>query len=151
MGKIQLTLDGKIGLEKELETLKSSTRPSVVEKLQKARSMGDLKENNAYQSAREELGDLDGRILEIQHILKNAEVVEKKNDGVVELGSTLTVEVDGQTKTFSIVGEFESDPLNGKLSATSPIGSALLGAKVGMSVSAQLPVGIKKYKILSLS
>lgn len=150
MGKIQLTLDGKIGLEKELETLQSSTRPSVVEKLQKARSMGDLKENNAYQSAREELGDLDGRILEIQHILKNAEVVVKKNDGVVELGSTLTVEVDGQTKTFSIVGEFESDPLNGKLSATSPIGSALLGAKVGMSVSVQLPVGTKIYKVISL-
>lgn len=150
MGKIQLTLDGKIGLEKELETLQSSTRPSVVEKLQKARSMGDLKENNAYQSAREELGDLDGRILEIQHILKNAEVVEKKNDGVVELGSTLTVEVEGQTKTFSIVGEFESDPLNGKLSATSPIGSALLGTKVGMSVSVQLPVGTKIYKVISL-
>ncbi len=150
MGKIQLTLDGKIGLEKELETLQSSTRPSVVEKLQKARSMGDLKENNAYQSAREELGDLDGRILEIQHILKNAEVVEKKNHGVVELGSTLTVEVDGQTKTFSIVGEFESDPLNGKLSATSPIGSALLGTKVGMSVSVQLPVGTKIYKVISL-
>lgn len=150
MGKIQLTQDGKIGLERELETLQTTTRPSVVEKLQKARSMGDLKENNAYQSAREELGDLDGRILEIQHILKNVEVVEKKNDGVVELGSTVVVEVDGQTKTFSIVGEYESDPLNGKLSATSPIGSALLGAKVGMSVSIQLPVGAKVYKVISL-
>jgi len=150
MGKIQLTQDGLVGLQKELETLQTTTRPSVVEKLQKARSMGDLKENNAYQSAREELGDLDGRILEIQHILKNAEVVEKKNDGVVELGSTVVVEVDGQTKTFSIVGEYESDPLNGKLSATSPIGSALLGAKVGMSVSIQLPVGAKVYKVISL-
>jgi transcription elongation factor GreA len=150
MSKIQLTQEGIDGLKRELETAQTVTRPAVVEKLQKARSMGDLKENNAYQSAREELGDLDGRILEIQHILKNAQAVTKNNDGTVQLGSIVEVEVDGQKRSFSIVGEHESDPMNGKLSYTSPIGAGLMGTKAGMSVTIQLPAGIKMYKVISI-
>lgn len=151
MNTIQLTKEGVEQLKRELADLESKSRPETVERLTKARSMGDLKENNAYHAAKEELGDIDGRILEIKHILKNAIIIEKDNSGTAQLGSTLTVEVDGATRTFSIVGEFESDPMNGKLSQTSPIGAALLGAKVGMSVNIQLPAGTKTYKILKIT
>lgn len=150
MGTIHLTQNGYDALQKELADLQAIHRPATVEKLQKARSMGDLKENNAYQSAREELGDMDGRILEIQHILKNAQVVTKNNNGTVQLGSKVEVEVDGSKRTFSIVGEHESDPMNGSLSHTSPIGAALMGAKCGMTVNITLPSGTKVYKVLSI-
>lgn len=150
MKKIQLTAEGHSNLKRELSELKEIKRPAVVDRLQKARSMGDLKENNAYQSAREELGELDGRILELEHILKNVEIVQTSLTQEVQMGNTVTVEVGGVQSTFAIVGEFESDPMNGKLSITSPIGAALIGAKVHMSVNIALPTGVKTYKILSI-
>jgi transcription elongation factor GreA len=113
--------------------------------------MGDLKENSGYQAAREELGELDGRILEVQYILKNAEIVTTAiSDTTISLGKKVEVDVNGTKSIISIVGEFESDPMNGKLSSTSPIGVALLGKKVGDSVEVTTPVGIKIYKIVSI-
>lgn len=150
MNKIQLTQEGFDNLKKELDELQNVRRPATIEKLQKARAMGDLKENNAYQSAREELGDLDGRILEIQYILKDPAVVEKGNGDVVELGNSVSVIVDGEEKTLLIVGEHESDPMNGKISTTSPIGMALMGAKPGMTVAVATPAGTKSYKVTSI-
>lgn len=150
MSKIQLTQEGFDNLQKELVELQSVKRPQTIERLQKARAMGDLKENNAYHAAREELGDIDGRIFEIQHILKNPTIVEKGNGDVVQLGDTVVVDVDGMQKTLSIVGEHESDPMNGKISATSPIGAGLMGAKIGMQVNIQIAVGVKTYKIISI-
>lgn len=148
--KIQLTQEGFDNLKKELEELQTVKRPATLEKLQKARAMGDLKENNAYQSAREELGDLDGRILEIQYILKNPSIVEKGAGDVVQLGNTVTVLVDGEEKVLLIVGEHESDPMNGKISTTSPIGMALMGVKPGMTVAVTTPAGTKSYKVTSI-
>lgn len=150
MNKIQLTQEGFDNLKKELDELQNVRRPATIEKLQKARAMGDLKENNAYQSAREELGDLDGRILEIQYILKDPAVVSKGTGDVVQLGDTVSVVVDGQEKTLLIVGEHESDPMNGKISTTSPIGMALMGAKPGMTVAVATPAGTKSYKVISI-
>lgn len=150
MNKIQLTQEGFDNLKKELDELQNVRRPATIEKLQKARAMGDLKENNAYQSAREELGDLDGRILEIQYILKDPAVVSKGTGDVVQLGDTVSVVVDGQEKTLLIVGEHESDPMNGKISTTSPIGMALMGAKPGMTVAVSTPAGTKSYKVISI-
>ena len=150
MNKIQLTQDGYDNLKNELQTLQEVRRPQTVEKLQKARSMGDLRENNAYHAAKDELGELDGRILEVQHILKHAVITASNGVHEVQLGHMVTVEVNGIQSTFSIVGEFESDPMNGKLSSTSPIGAALLGAKVGMSVTIPLPSGAKTYKVIEI-
>lgn len=151
MKNIQLTQEGYNNLQEELKELQTVKRPSTVDRLQKARSMGDLKENSGYQAAREELGELDGRILEVQYILKNAEIVTTAvSDGVVSLGKQIEVDVSGVKKTISIVGEFESDPMNGKLSSTSPIGVALLGKKVGDKIDVATPAGIKIYEIISI-
>ncbi len=152
MKKIQLTQDGFNNLQDELKELQSVKRPATVDRLQKARSMGDLKENNAYQSAKEELGELDGRIMEVEYILNNAEIVTTStSDLVISLGKKVTVDIKGTQKTISIVGEFESDPMNGKISATSPIGLALLSKKVGETVNVITPGGTVPYLILSIA
>lgn len=152
MKKIQLTQEGFNNLQDELNDLQTLKRPATVEKLQKARAMGDLKENNAYQSAKEELGELDGRIMEVQYILNNAEIITTStSDLTVTLGKIIKVDINGMQKTISIVGEFESDPMNGKISATSPIGLALLNKKVGETVSVITPGGAVPYIILSIT
>ena len=152
MKKIQLTRQGFDKLNTELNELKTMKRPLTVDRLQKARSMGDLKENSGYQSAREELGELDGKILEVEYILNNAEIITTAvSDDTVSLGKKVTVDIRGQQKIISIVGEFESDPMNGKISATSPIGSALIDKKVGDTVSVNTPGGAIPYTILSIT
>ena len=152
MKKIQLTQDGYNNLKEELKELQSVKRPDAVERLQKARAMGDLKENGAYQAAREEMGELDGKILEVEYILNNAVIVTtSSSDLTVSLGKTVSVDINGAKKTISIVGEFESDPMNGKLSASSPIGMALLGKKMGDKVEVDTPGGAIPYLILSIA
>lgn len=152
MKKIQLTQEGFNNLKEELKELQTVKRPSTVDRLQKARAMGDLKENSGYQAAREELGELDGKILEVQYILNNAEIVAtSSSDLTVSLGKKVEVDINGVKKTISIVGEFESDPMNGKLSSTSPIGVALLGRKVGDRVEVITPGGKIPYIILSIT
>lgn len=150
--KIQLTEDGLKTYQDELSQLKTVKRPATVERLQKARAMGDLKENSGYQAAREELGELDGKILEVEYILNNAEIVTtSSSDLTITLGKKVTVDINGTQKTISIVGEFESDPMNGKISATSPIGLALLNKKMGETVSVITPGGPIPYIILSIT
>jgi len=152
MKKIQLTQEGFSHLQDELKDLQSVKRPLTVDRLQKARSMGDLKENSAYQAAREELGELDGRILEVEYILNNTEIVTTSvSDLTISLGKTIMVDVEGIKKTISIVGEFESDPMKGKISVTSPIGTALLNKKVGETVLVNTPGGAVPYTILSIT
>lgn len=148
--KIDLTQEGINRLKTELHKLETVDKPLMLEKLHKARSMGDLSENSAYTTAREEQGIIEGRILEIKHILKNAHVINNENNGHIQLGSKLKVHVNGQEQTFAIVGEFESDPMNKKLSATSPIGKALIGRKKGDEVEIVIPTGKIIYKIVEV-
>ena len=151
MKKTQLTKTGYEAIKKEYEELVSVKRPQAVERLQKARSMGDLSENSEYSAAKEELAFVEGRVQEIEEILKTAEVVENHNGSThIELGSSVTVQVDGKTELFQIVGEFEADPLNKKLSHTSPIGQALIGKTVGDLVEVDVPAGKIKYKIVDI-
>ena len=113
--------------------------------------MGDLSENSEYSAAKEELAFVEGRVQEIEEILKTAEVVENHNGSThIELGSSVTVQIDGKTELFQIVGEFEADPLNKKLSHTSPIGQALIGKTVGDLVEVDVPAGKIKYKIVDI-
>ena len=151
MTKFQLTKEGYNKIQEEYKNLVEVKKPYTVDRLGKARSMGDLKENSEYSAAKEELAFVDGRIREIEQILKIVEVIEKSNDSsIVELGNFVTVETQGKTEQYQIVGEFEADPMNKKLSSTSPIGLALIGKKVGDTVEVNIPAGKGQYKIIEI-
>jgi transcription elongation factor GreA len=150
MKKVQLTKEGHESLQKELKELLEKKKPKAVERLQKARSMGDLSENSEYSAAKEELAFVEGRIQEVEEILKQAQIVKNHHRNEVDVGVKVIVEVNGRKDEFHIVGEFEADPLQKKLSHTSPIGKALLGKKVGDWVEIKVPAGKIKYKIVDI-
>jgi len=145
----------KEGLEKmnqELAELKDGKRKKAVQRLATARGMGDLSENSEYTSAREELNLIDARIAEIDEILRHIEVVNHSSDrSVVKLGDTVTVKVGGKQERFTIVGELEADIIHGKISDSSPIGKALLGAQAGAKVVVKIPAGEIEYTISKIS
>lgn len=151
MKKIQLTKEGFEKLQKELRELRDKKRPAAVERLQKARAMGDLSENSEYTAAKEDLALVEGRTQELEAILKDVEVTENhtQHDGI-EIGDKIVVEHNGQQEEYSIVGEFEADPMNKKLSHTSPIGKALLGKTVGETVEVTIPAGKTTYTIIDI-
>lgn len=151
MNKIQLTQEGYDRLQQELKDLVDQKRPYAVTRLQKARAMGDLSENSEYSAAKEELAFVEGRVREIETLIKNAEVVEiQRNGEIISLGDRVTVQNNGNREEFFIVGEFEADPMQKKLSNTSPIGRSLLGKKVGDSVEIEVPAGKTSYKIIDI-
>jgi transcription elongation factor GreA len=151
MTKIQITQKGFNDLKVELEDLTKNKKPKAIDRLGKARSMGDLSENSEYTAAKEELAFVEGRIQEIQQVIDNAEVTNNNNSGdLVQIGSSVTVEFNGKTEVFQIVGEFEADPMNKKLSQNSPIGQALFGKKVGDLVEVNIPSGKVQYKIIDI-
>lgn len=151
MQKTQLTKEGFEKLELELKELTGTKRPQAVDRLSKARSMGDLSENSEYTAAKEELAFVEGRIQEIEAILKNVEIVENQHNGqVVSLGDRVTVQTNGSTDQFYIVGEYEADPMVKKLSQGSPIGRALLGRRIGDTIEVEVPAGRTSYKVLSI-
>ncbi|KKQ02212.1 MAG: Transcription elongation factor [Candidatus Roizmanbacteria bacterium GW2011_GWA2_36_23] len=151
MKKVQLTKDGFDNLKKEYDDLIKNKRPYAVDRLQKARAMGDLSENSEYSAAKDELAFVEGRIQEIEELIKNAVVIQNHTGNKqVDIGVKVTVEVNGNKESFEIVGEFEADPLNKKLSHTSPIGSSLIGKKVGDLVEVEVPAGKIKYKIIEI-
>src|SRR3990172_909772 len=124
--QIQLTEEGIKGLEAELSELTEVKRPKLVDRLSHARSQGDLAENSDYQNAKDELDFLDGRISELSEVLKNAVVISASGKGgSVQLGTKVTVKTNGQTHTYNIVGDWEADPAEKKVSHTSPLGQAL--------------------------
>ncbi len=140
-------------LKQELQDLKTTGRREVASRIETAKALGDLSENAEYHEAKDEMALLEGRIHEIETILKNVAVIEEEKgaSGVVRVGSTVEVEVRGSRKTFTIVGSNEADPTVGRISNESPIGSALLGAKAGTSVDVKTPAGTMTYDILSVS
>ena len=154
--KIYLTKEGLEELKKEFDELTKNKRPDVLERVSQARSMGDLSENAEYVAAREELSFIDGRIDELDELIKQAVLIEEghhtKGSGkIVELGSTVTVHIKGKKEEFTVVGEWEADPHDKKISHESPLGKALLGKKVGEKVEVEAPAGKVVYTIVSLS
>lgn len=150
--KIQVTKAGLEELKRELDQLVNVKRPKVVDRLSNARNQGDLAENSDYHSAKEELEFLDGRIDELEVVLNEAEVVEvKNNNDVVDVGAKVTVKVNGASHVYNIVGEWEADPMQKKISNTSPLGKALVGKGKGDSVEVEAPVGKVKYEIVSVN
>lgn len=152
MNKYLVTREGLDKLELELKELTEVKRPQAIERLSRARSMGDLSENSEYHAAKEDLGVVEGRSRELQELIKHADVVEvAADDSVVALGRKVKVEVNGQQDTYQLVGEFEANPMEKKLSSTSPIGKALIGHKTGETVSIKIPAGTTTYKILAIT
>ncbi|MBI3620373.1 transcription elongation factor GreA [Candidatus Roizmanbacteria bacterium] len=151
MKSFQFTKDGFEKLKKELEDLTGKKRPYAVDRLQRARAMGDLSENSEYVAAKEDLAFIEGRIQELEEVVKNAIVVETHVDAqTIEIGSHIVVTKAGREEEFTIVGEFEADPLHKKVSYTSPLGKALLDKKIGEEVEITAPAGKHRYKILAI-
>jgi transcription elongation factor GreA len=146
-----LTQEGLDNLKKELKDLIEVKRPEIAKRIKDAREMGDISENSEYDSAKQEQAYIEGRIAELDDIIKNAKVTETagKKD-FVDIGASVTVHIDGGDNTFRIVGAPEADPVANKISHESPLGSALLGKKVGDKIQVEAPVGKLNYTILKI-
>jgi transcription elongation factor GreA len=149
---IYLTQEGFEDLKKEHHELSKIRRAEVVKRVASARELGDLSENAEYQAARDELAFIDGRLEELEDLLKKVQVI-KDHTGIsssVELGSTVTLDHKGKNEDYMVVGEWEADPIEKKISHASPLGKALLGKKIGESVEVEAPAGKIIYTIISL-
>ena len=150
---VYLTPEGVVKLEKELDELVSVRRPALAERLHKAIQQGDLSENADYISAKEEQGFLEGRIREIEAMLRKAVLIER-SESVEEvcLGSRVTVVEEGTEapEAFHLVGPAEADPGDGRISYESPLGQALMGHRVGDVVQVEAPVGETRFRITAI-
>ena len=153
--KVYVTREGLSELKKELSELTDTKRSQVLDRVSAARSMGDLAENSEYTAAREELSLIDGRIEELTEIIKSASLIEENHKtgrgAKVELGSVITVSVHGKKEEFSLVGEWEADPKNKKISHESPLGKALIGKTIGEKVEVEAPAGKVVYTIVGIN
>ena len=152
---IKITEDGLIKLKEELETLKTQGRTDIAEKIKVARGYGDLSENSEYDEAKNEQAKIEARIVELEAMLKNIEIIEDVEGGseTVILGvkvKALDMEFDEECE-YRVVGSTEANPLEGKISDESPVGKALLGKKIGDEVIVDAPAGELKFKILEIS
>ena len=149
-----LTYEGLRKYEDELHDLKVVKRQEVAQKIKEAREQGDLSENAEYDAAKDEQRDIEARIEELEAILKNAEVVveDEADTEKINVGCKVLVydEEFEEEVEFKIVGSTEANSLQGKISNESPLGKALIGAKVGDEISVEAPAGMMNYKILKI-
>lgn len=146
--KVLLTEDGLKKLREELKQLKDERRKEVIERIQEAISHGDLSENADYAQAKEEQAFIEGRIQELEDMIKNAEIIAHNGDhNKVSIGSTVTLSISGKEVKYTIVGSNEANPSAGKISNESLVGHALLGAKVGQKVVVETTVGKTEYEV----
>lgn len=149
MKQIIFTEEGYKALQKEQEELLAS-RPIAVLDLKKAREMGDLSENGYYKGARAKLSSIDHRLRQIAHMLRFGKVMGVARTDIVQIGSTVVIHDGEIEKTYVLVGEYEADPLAGKISHKSPIGGLLLGKTIGETILVTTPKGQKSYKIIKI-
>jgi transcription elongation factor GreA len=155
MSKIPVTIIGAELLRAELQKLKAVDRPAVITAIAEARAQGDLSENAEYDAARERQGFIEGRILELEAKLSNAQIIDPKlldDDGRVVFGSTveLTDTGGGESMTYQIVGEDEADLKMGKISYSSPIAKGLIGKFSGDVAEIRTPGGVKEFEIVDV-
>lgn len=148
---LQVTQAGYENLVQELDELKKTKRPKAVIRIQKAREFGDLSENSEYHSAREDLDFLDSRIQELEEILQHTRIVIYHSNKTVGLGSKVLVSANSHEQEFSLVGEWEANPMEKKISIDSPLGKALLGKKPGDQVEVTAPAGKVTYQIKKIN
>lgn len=144
--KYQITEDKRRELAAELVILKAG-RAEIAEKIAAARDLGDLSENADYDAARDEQGQAESRIAEIEDILQNAETIAAKKSNKIIIGSKVDLKNGSKNVSYQIVGPVEADPIDGKISNESPIGQALLGKKAGDHAEIKTPRGVTKYTI----
>jgi transcription elongation factor GreA len=153
--KVHVTADGLAALKAEYDDLVNNRRPAIIQTVALAREEGDLRENSGYHAARHDQTMIEGRIRQLEDMLKRVEVIDAnaaaKSGGFVRLGSTVTIEIDGEEETYTIVGSVESNPLEGRISDKSPWGQALLGSRVGQTVNIQTPTAVLKARVISVN
>lgn len=149
LSKIQFTKDGFEKINNRFQFL-TNKRPQAVKMLQNARELGDLSENGAYKAARFEVGSIDRELRHLTRIIQNAEVIEHTQKDFVDFGSVVTLDNGKEKLSFTLVGKYESDPVNRKLSTYSPIGNAVIGKKTGDKITVKAPSGDIIYTIIGI-
>ena len=152
--KVLLTAEGLQKLKTELDGLLQERRPSVLERLQRAKELSDTVDNAEYEEAKNEQAFVEGRIIELERMIKNAEVVpiDKARANTVKFGYKGKVLTEnGEERKYTIVGRAESNPAEGKISNESPVGKALMGRHAGDEIEVEVPKGLIKLKLLSIS
>ena len=154
MNKIPMTEAGYKQLQEELKKLTSEDRPNIIAAIAEARGHGDLSENAEYQYAKEQQSLIEGRIVDLESSISRAEVIDIKNISGedIKFGATVEIEDDdtGKQQTYQIVGEYESDIENKKISITSPLARGLIGKSKDDNVEVNSPKGVKSYTIISV-
>jgi transcription elongation factor GreA len=149
---VLLTKEGLRQLEEELEQLVSVRRVEVADRIRHARDFGDISENSEYTEAKNEQSLVEGRILTLEAMVRNAVLIEEaeREAGVVDVGASVSVRLDDEEETYAIVGPAEADPLRGRISNESPLGRALIGHRAGEEVEWDSPMGTGRVKILAV-
>lgn len=148
----ELTSEGFLELESELNELKNVKRVEVINALKEARAQGDLSENADYDAARNDQAQIEARIKELEYKLEHSKIVSKKKGGVASIGSIVTVkDDDGEEEEYKLVSSVESDPFNNKISVDSPIGLAIKGHKQGDKVLVESPNGGYNIEIVKVA
>ena len=154
MEKIPMTADGYSQLQEELKRLKTEERPAVIRALAEAREHGDLAENAEYHAARERQSFIEGRLAELEDVLRRADVIDTSgfSGDVIRFGAVVLLadEDTDEEKTYQLVGADEADVAAGRLSITSPLARALIGKEIGESVQVDTPAGHKSYEIVTI-
>ncbi len=145
-----LTKEGREELKNEHNNLVNDKRPQAVKRLSDARDLGDLSENSEYAAAKQDLAFIDGRIAELEEIIRMAKVITTHGKSHVDVGCKVTLHVNGKKEEFTLVGEWEADPMQKRISHESPLGKALIGKKVGDKVEVEAPAGRLLYKVLHI-
>ncbi|NTV36480.1 MAG: transcription elongation factor GreA [Anaerolineaceae bacterium] len=150
-----LTADGAVKLKEELENLKGPARQALSLRLRHAIEQGDLSENADYTAAKEEQGFLEGRIQELENVLRNVIIIDntvQSSNDTINIGATITIQEGSyDEETYFLVGPKEADPVNGRISYESPIGKSLIGHKINDVVDVETPNGSMKFKILKIN
>jgi transcription elongation factor GreA len=149
---VYLTPQGLIDLKNELKYLKSDKRSAIADRLKQARELGEIEENSEYDAALEEQELVETKIIELERVLRDAKLIkhETADTSIVTIGSTVLVEMDGSVDEFTIVGRVEANPAKKRISNESPVGIALLGAKLGEEVEVTTPIVKYKCKVLEI-
>ncbi len=152
--EVLITQEGLNKIKVELEYLKGEKRLDIAQKIKTAREFGDISENSEYDEAKNEQAEIEARIIKLNNIVKFAKIIEenKTNKDVISVGSKVTVlDIEfNEEDTYSIVGSTEADPYESKISNVSPLGSSLIGKKVGETVLVQVPTGVVNYKVIKI-
>ena len=149
--KYLLTQEGLQKLKKELDILVNERRKEVIERIQEAVAHGDLSENADYAQAKEEQSFIEGRIQELEEMIKNAEIIKSSGSrNIVSIGSRVKIRVNGQEKMYAIVGSNEANPAQGRISNESLVGQKLIGAKPGDKIEVQAPAGKMTYEVVEI-